>query len=346
MVFSYYFYKYPYILLWHIKNLIGKTDDMAFYCADPLDYEMFQPIQKHLPKMKIIAKNNKVKKYLDKKGIEFIGMPAFPKVVIMARQTPYKFPVNRIVKFGFDHGLYQFKRWTSPKNYNGFNIYFVSSEEQVNTAKKLGINTVKAIGYPKLDKAFNGEYDQIFLNSIKESRKINPDKKTIIFSSTWDVAGLSALPKWIDKLELLTDDYNILVTVHTWTSQNYITRLISMDRVIFINEYDVTPYLMIADIFVGDYSSIIGEFCAFNKPIITFKVPESDRTIPDIVKMIKRISIQIDDFEELRDAIEKCLADPMEKSTERQNANKSMFYALDGNAGIRAANSILEFVNK
>ncbi len=83
-------------------------------------------------------------------------MPSFPNIVIMARQTPYKFPVNKIVKIGFDHGLYQFKRWTSPKNYNGFDVYFVSSSDQVRIANSMGINTVKAIGYPKLDKAFNG----------------------------------------------------------------------------------------------------------------------------------------------------------------------------------------------
>ncbi|MBU1680334.1 MAG: CDP-glycerol glycerophosphotransferase family protein [Bacteroidetes bacterium] len=346
MVFSYYLYKYPYKLLWYINYFIGKTPDLAFYCADPLDYEMFQPIQKFLPEMIIIAKNNKVKDYLVQKGIKYISMPSFPKAVIMARQMPYKFPVDRIIKFGFDHGLYQFKRWTSPENYNRFNIYFVSSSDQVSTARRLGIKTVKAIGYPKLDNAFNGEYDEKFLNIIKSSINIDPDKRTIIFTSTWDVAGLSALTKWIDNLDLLTDKYNILVTVHTWTSPKYIAKLKSMENILFIDEYDVTPYLMIADVLVGDYNSIMGEFCAFNKPIITFKVPESDRTIPEIITMIANISLQINDFNELPDALEKCICNPDEKSVERQKANNIFFYALDGKAGERAAKIITDLIEE
>lgn len=344
MVFSYYLYKYPYKAIWYFNRLFKRTHQLAFYCADPLDYEMFRPIQKFLPPMKIIAKNSKVKKYLNKKGIVYISMPAFPDAVIMARQTPYKFPVDKIIKVGFDHGLYQFKRWTSPRNYNGFDVYFVSSSQQVKTAGKLGIYTVEAVGYPKLDNAFNGTYNFEYLDTLKKNIGINPDKKTIIFTSTWDVAGLSALPKWIDGLETLTENYNVLVTVHTWTDPNYISRLRSMPGVVFIEEYDVTPYLMIADAFVGDYSSIIGECCAFDKPIITFRVPESDRTIPEILDLIKNISIQIDDFNELQGVLEKCLCDPDIKSAERKAANKILFYALDGKAGKRAADRILSLI--
>jgi CDP-glycerol glycerophosphotransferase (TagB/SpsB family) len=305
---------------------------------------MFKPVKKYLPGMTIIAKNNKVKKYFDEKGIKYTCMPAFPKVVIMARQTPYKFPVDKIIKFGIDHGLYQFKRWTSPEHYNGFNIYFVSSDVQAETAKKLGITTVQAIGYPKLDNAFNGEYDEKLLNRIRSEKNINPGKKTIIFTSTWDVAGLSALTRWIDKIDSLTSEYNILVTVHTWTLPKYITKLKSIKGVTYLDEYDVTPYLMIADVLVGDYNSLIGEFCAFDKPIITFQVPESDRTIPEILTMLESISIRINNFGELHGAIKRCIQAPNAKTIERKKANKILFSALDGKAGKRAAEKILESI--
>ncbi len=103
---------------------------------------------------------------------------------------------------------------------------------------------------------------------------------------------------------------------------------------------------MIADIFVGDYSSIIGEFCAFDKPIITFKVPESDRTIPDVIKMIKDISIQINSFDQLNKAIEHSLKFPNEKSDQRKMANKILFDNLDGKAGYRAAIIINDFLKE
>jgi len=342
----YYIYKYPYKIFWHLINFIGKTKKIVFYCADPLDYEMFLPIKKHLPPVSIIAKNKKTREYLNSKGIEYLRMPVFPQTVIMARHSPYKFPVKNIAKVGFDHGLYQFKRWTSPKYYNGFDIYFVSSSEQVKTAKQLGIKTTKAIGYPKLDNAFNGTYNDAYLNNLKDKINLDPKKKTIIFTSTWDVDCLSALQRWIDKVASLTEKYNILITVHTWTSPQYIKKLKSIEGAIYLNEFDVTPYLMIADIFVGDFNSMIGEFCALDKPIITFKVPESKRAIPEVREMIKRISLQIDDFDEIHAAIEQSLINPNERSLERKKANEIIFYKLDGNAGKRAAEEIKNLLER
>jgi CDP-glycerol glycerophosphotransferase (TagB/SpsB family) len=291
-----------------------------------------------------VAKNKKTKNYLAERNINYKSMPFFPKIVIMGRHEPYKFPGKQIVKIGFDHGLYQFKRWTSPRNYNAFNVYFVSSEKQVENAKKLGINSTFAIGYPKLDNAFNGTYNEEFLQKLKEKIIIDPNKKTIIFTSTWNTEGLSALEKWIDRVSELTSNFNILLTVHTWTSEKNIQKLRDIKNAHFIEDFDVTPYLMISDIFVGDYNSLIGEFCAFDKPIITFKVPDSKKEIPEIKTLIQSISIQINEFDEIYSAIEKCIENPNEKSLERQNANKIFYLKLDGKAGERAALKIKEFL--
>ncbi|MCB9206848.1 MAG: CDP-glycerol glycerophosphotransferase family protein [Ignavibacteriales bacterium] len=343
MVFSYYIYKYPYKISWYIKSLFG-LDNIAFYCADPLDYEMFEHINKYLPKVTIIAKNKKTKIYLSAKGINYKTMPVFPKVVIMGRHEHYKFDVKRIIKIGFDHGLYQFKRWTSNKYYNGFDVYFVSSQDQVEIAKKRGIKSTVAIGYPKLDNAFNGTYNDEYLNKIRLRHNINSSKKTIIFTTTWNVDGLSAIEKWIYRINELTDDFNILLTAHTWTEPKLLNELKNIKNAVFLEEFDITPYLMIADIFVGDYNSLIGEFCSFDKPIITFKVPDSDRSIPEVKELIKKISIQIDEFSEIKEAINKCIQFPTEKSEERQKANKILFYKLDGLAGKRAADIILNLM--
>lgn len=345
MTLSYYLYKYPFKLAWHIKNVIKKINLPVFYCADPLDYEMFKHTGKYLPELKIVAKNSKTRKFLASKGIRYLRMPVFPSIVIMGRHSPYKFPVDKIVKIGFDHGLYQFKRWTSPDNYNGFNIYFVSSTKQVEIAKKKGIKSTFAVGYPKLDNAFNGTYDEKYLDEIKNKIKFDNNKKTIIFTTTWDVAGLSAIGRWIDKIELIKNNFNILVSVHTWTKEKYKEKLRSINGINFIEEFDVTPYLMIADFFVGDYSSIIGEFCAFNKPIITFKVPKSDRTIDEIDELIKSISIQIDSFSQLIPAINYYEENPKYKSENRITANKILFLRLDGKAGERMAEEIRRYFN-
>ncbi len=344
MVASYYLIKYPYSFLWKIAKLTGKLENVVFYCADPLDCEMFEPIQKHLPPIKIVAKNKKTRNYLDSKGIKYSFPPVFPKAVIMARHAAYKFPHPEIIKIGFDHGLYQFKRWTKPENYNAFDVYFVSSPNQVQIAKSLGITTTKAIGYPKLDPAFDGTYNEKFLNEIRSQLGIDKNKPTIIFTSTWNVEGLSALDRWIDRVGELTNQYNILLTVHTWTEQSKIERLKKIEGAIYLDKFDVTPYIMISDVFIGDYNSLIGEACALDKPIITFRVPESKRAIKEVREMIANISIQIDSFDEIRNAISRCLKNPNEKKLEREEANKIMYLALDGKAGLRAAEEITRLV--
>lgn len=345
MVFSYYLYKYPYKFIWYFKKFF-KLEEIIFYCADPLDYEMFLPIQKYLQKITIVAKNKKTKDYLSEKKIEYKTMPVFPKLVIMGRHEHYKFPVEQIVKIGFDHGLYQFKRWTSSKNYNGFNVYFVSSEDQVSKAKARGIKSTVAIGYPKLDNAFNGVYNKEYLELIKRKAKIDSHKKTIIFTSTWNVDGLSQIHKWIDEVQTLTDKFNILLTAHTWTEEKFLTKLKEVKNAVYLEDFDITPYLMISDFFVGDYNSLMGEFCAFNKPIISFKVPPSDRAIPEVVELIKKISVQIENFDEIYNAINSYMRNPNLKADERQKANQILFYKLDGKAGERAANIIKNYLEK
>jgi hypothetical protein len=255
--------------IWSLLKLFKLTSGVAFYCADPLDYEMFQPIKKHLNfPISYIAKNKKTREFFKSLNIPYKSLPSFPDVVIMARETAYKFPHRKIVKIGFNHGLYQFKEWTFTKWYNDFDVFFMSSENQVEIAKRRGVKTAVAIGYPKLDKAFDGTYNESALLKIKNDLNLDPDKKTVIFTSTWNTHGLSALNRWVDKVGTLSDKYNILLTAHTWTEQKYIEIMKNTPGVIYLDEIDITKYLMISDVFIGDYNSLIGEFCALEKQFL------------------------------------------------------------------------------
>jgi len=332
--------------LWYLKKLRGQTIPLAFYCADPLDYYMFQPICDHLDMpVAYIAKNKKTRDFFSARNIPYVRFPAFPDVVIMARHAAYKFPVKAIRKIGFDHGLYQFKRWTSSKYYNLFDVYFVSSPRQTELARERGINTTRAIGYPKLDKLFNGAIDADRLNALRRDLKLDPQKKTIIFTSTWNIGGLSALDRWVDRVGELTETYNVLLTVHTWSDPAAIAKLRRVPGAVYLDAFDISPYLPLCDVFVGDYNSLIGEFCALDKPIITFRVPLSSRAVPEVHALIGRISYQIDTFDEIIPALRHCIAHPDEKSAERQKANSVFYLKLDGKAGKRAAKYIRVFTN-
>jgi CDP-glycerol glycerophosphotransferase (TagB/SpsB family) len=346
MVFSYYIKKYPYKAMWKLSRWFGKQPKISAYIAMPMDYIVLKPVLKYLPDMHYIAKNSQTLEYLKSEGIENVSKFGYPDVVIMCRHSTYRFPEEKIIKIGFRHGAYHFKAFVSADNYNTFDLYFMTSQKEVVIAKELGIVSAVSGGFPKLDPVFDGTMNDEYLHPFREKAKLEPNKKTILFCTTWDGSGMSAIEKWADRLDELTADYNIIVTLHPWVSQKYYKMIEKNPKVYLINENDVLPFLIIADVMVGDISSIIGEFCALDKPIITFKVQSGKRIVPEIIEIISNISLQINDFSELNDAIAHSLNNPNEKSPARQAANQIMFDTLDGKSGERAAQVIKEFIAK
>ncbi len=345
MVLSQYIYQYPYRLIWRALKSMNQLAQTVSYCADPMDYVVLKPVLKHLPPMPVIAGNRRTIRYLREQGIRAKKLPCFPQAVIMSRHAAHKFPEQKIVKIGFRHGPYHFKNFANVRYYNAFDVYFFTSRRELELAKGMGITCGRIIGFPKLDPVFDGSYDEQFISQFRNGLQIDALKKTVIFTATWDGSGMSAIHQWNDRIESLTDYYNILVTVHPWTSQHYIRRLKGLKNIHFIDDPNVLPYLMIADVLVGDMSSIIAEFCTLNKPIITFAVPETRRTNIEITSLIRDISLRITHFDDIRAAIEKSIEQPMEKSEQRLKATALMFDTLDGGAGKRAAKIIEEIIH-
>jgi len=326
--------------MWYFLKLLRRNPTAVVYCADPMDYIVLEPVINYLPEIPVVARNKKTVIYLRELGISSRRLPCFPKGAIMCRHAAHKFPEKKITKIGFRHGAFHFKAFASARYYNAFDLYFVTSQQEVEEAGRNGIKTARAIGFPKLDRAFNGLINQEKLVVTKRKANLDSGKKTIIFTATWDKSSMSAIHRWIDKISDFSIKYNVLVTVHPWTSKKYLNKLNKVEGIFFIQDPDVLPYLMIADVLVGDTSSIIAEFCALDKPIITFRVTDTKRTVPEINQLLKEISIQIEDFSELQDAVEYSLNNPGERSEDRQKANRMMFDQLDGLAGKRAAEII------
>jgi CDP-glycerol glycerophosphotransferase (TagB/SpsB family) len=339
MVFSYYLYKYPYKFTWYLFKLFKKNPDVVAYCADPLDYVVLEPILKYLPRVETVVKNRKTARYLKMRRIKFKRMPCFPEAVMMCRHAAYKFPEQKIVRIGFRHGAFHFKSFANARYYNAFDLYFMTSQKEVEEAIAKGIKSARAVGFPKLDPIFNGTINAVTIEAARLKSNMDRARKTIIFTATWDKSGMSAIQKWIDHIDDFALDYNVLVTVHPWMSQIYVEKL-KKEGIFFIDDPDILPYLKLADVLIGDTSSIIAEFCALDKPIVTFKVGEAKRTVPGITRLLEDISIQVESVAQLKHAIEYCLNNPGEKGEARQKANRMMFDQLDGQAGRRAAEMI------
>ncbi len=342
MVLSYYIIRYPYGLVWRIKHLLGRTEGVVLYCANTLDYQIFAPVQKHLKPLPVVARNKKVQQQLAAMGVKASRLPCFPEGVIMCRQAAYRFPAPGIRKIGMRHGAYHFKPFANPDSYNQLDLFFMTSTTEVEQARAAGIRCAVAVGYPKLDPAFDGTIGRERLQHLRRELCLDPERKSILFTATWDRSGLSAIAQWVGRLAPLAERYNILVTAHPWTAEKYIDRIRSTAGVRFIDTPDIVPFIMLADVCVGDASSILAECCALDKPMVTFATPPGKRTVPHVHEMIRDFSLQIEEASQLDAAIRRCLDAPEEKRKQRAAANRIMFDTLDGQAGRRAASEILK----
>jgi CDP-glycerol glycerophosphotransferase (TagB/SpsB family) len=344
MVLSYYLRKVPYASTWHALRMLGRNPDVLAYCSEPLDYVVLEPVLRHLSPFPVIARNRRTAAYLAQRDVQPCRLPSFPKAVIMCRHAAHRFPVRRIVKIGFRHGAYHFKQFANARYYNAFDIYFVTGRHEEDEARAHGIRTARAIGFPKLDPAFDGTYGPETLQTYREAARIDPSRKTVLFTATWDRSGMSAIGEWIGRVDSLAEQYNVLATVHPWTSRKYQAALRASEGACFVEDPNVIPYLLISDVLVGDSSSIIAEFCALDKPIVTFELPETARTVPEVTAMLERISTRITETAQLGPAIEAGLANPGAMSDQRRRTSEMMFDRLDGQAGRRAADVIRELV--
>lgn len=346
MVFSYYCLWAPYKIAWGIAKLFSKKKRYYLHLEDPLDYYLFANIEKHLDELRLVADRSsiipKLKELVGKDRKIYRYPFCFPDGVIMFRNAAWKYPVKRMVKIGLQHGAYSFKRFPKAYYFNMFDIFLMTSEKDVRELKAKGVRTVKAIGYPKSDSLLDGSYTPEYLKSLRDKLKLDKDKLTILFSATWDGSGMSAIHKWYNRLNEIADSYNIIVIVHSRMSESYKASLRQVKGISFIEEMNIYPYLLLADVFIGDTSSIIAEFCIVNRPLITFSIKPTERTLPATIELIKAVSLQIDDFEELPQAIELALKQEEEMSKRRREAISIMIEPLDGKAGQRAAEEIVK----
>ena len=350
MNYSQYVIYVPYTVTWYLvrflRRLFRRPPALAFYCGNTLDYVVMRGVIARFPRARVVAKRRRTRRRLrEEYAVRRCGLyPAFPDVVVMARHVARKFPGAGIRRIGMRHGAYHFKDFVSARRYNAFDAYMVTSGREVELARRKGIESAVAVGFPKLDPAFDGTVTGEDLAGLEERIGMDPDRPTVVMTATWERSRMSAVDKWIGRLDELAARYNVLVTLHPWVSDEYAEKARRAPGVCYIEGRDVLPYLMLADVMVADMSSIVAEFCALDRPIVGFRVTEGTRLSVEIQQMMDEISLQVEDFEGMMEAIDMSLADPGELSEARKRWNRIMFDSLDGRAAERAAGVIRKYL--
>ncbi len=220
-------------------------------------------------------------------------------------------------------------------------------------------------GNAKFDDWFNNTLNKKQITELEE--RLDPQKKTLLYLPTH--GDLSSVDILAEKLESISDMYNIIVKLHYYITREEPERvaLLSNKKFLLYNDdTDLLPLLKKADAVISDNSSVIFDTILADKPILvadfwddTFfnedhrELKEVPRGIAgaltfseSIEQEIKRQNqvVTLKKNESLSTKILETLEDTEEMSSNRKLLREKLFSFNDGNCGRRGADVILKLL--
>jgi hypothetical protein len=258
---------------------------------------------------------------------------------------------------------------------NSCDIYFGCAPGELDYFKQYGGDEFPAdrfvpVGSPHTDAlagyANQGEASRRIL---KQEIGLDPDIPVILVTSHWTPDSI--LRTWgletLAALEPLTAQYCIVQSAHRgiWDFPVYDTFRADFDtykeakvfdsktlyqelhtycrnrsRVRFLPDLDTWKMLAISDLLIGDYSSIITEYCVFDRPIVFSN--RRDRFSEEInYQRYAAACGAADSPDELVDAVTRELASPEQRSNARKELADTFIWNL-GNAAAKTADEIIK----
>lgn len=210
-------------------------------------------------------------------------------------------------------------------------IVCVPGRYHENIMRKIISRPVVATGMAKLDRAFSGDMTRA---TVIGQYGLPQDYRYILFAPTFN-DELSAIPFVEDRIgSVLADDRTaLIIKLHGSTTQEYqkmYRRLVEKDpRIIFADELDITPLLVLADVMISDVSSAMMEFAALDKPLVLFNNPNwasyKNYTPSDIEFCWRDIGMQVSDLRQMQEAVRHCFAHPNELCEKRKLYTDQLF---------------------
>ena len=314
-----------------------------FYISKKYSIPIIQPLVESLKRTEhefAYFVSEKVNKNIPDEWKEFLIMNEVEKAINYHPGfviVPGNFVDPRIpgIKVQIFHGLGVEKR-SHYKIRHFFDVYCTSGPFVTERYKKLQKRykhfLVRETGWPKIDHILNYPSE-----NMKKRFNIPEDKKIILFAPTHSkkmesaTELVSVIPKIIHKNDFW------LIKFHELMNKELIADFKNKlrDNAKFLNDYDITPYLHIADVLISDTSSVIYEFMVLDKPVITYKTQSRNDK-----------GINITDPKDLRKAIDRSLKNPDEFKEKRMKHLEEINPYLDGKISERLINTLLEIKEK
>lgn len=155
--------------------------------------------------------------------------------------------------------------------------YLLVSSQEVKTIYSKALNVpeekIMSIGIPRTDPLFDGEYiHREKKKFIKENRFLDK-KKIILYTPTFrdDEKEYFNMQLNLHMLrECFKDEYVILLKLHPIIRHPYKIEDDLKDFVYDFSKENINNLLMVADILITDYSSVVFEYSLLKKPIIFY----------------------------------------------------------------------------
>ncbi|WP_165767950.1 CDP-glycerol glycerophosphotransferase family protein [Virgibacillus indicus] len=170
------------------------------------------------------------------------------------------------------------------KVYQRFDYVVVGSERMTaifQEAFGLAGNRFLRKGVPRTDFFFNEEMKIKAKQSITHNFPIITEKKVILYAPTYrdDELTMNQIMIDVDKIyDRLKEDYILLISIHPAVTLDDFQMY--PDFLFNVSNYPINHILLISDVLITDYSSVMFEFSLLNKPMVfyAYDLEEYSRT--------------------------------------------------------------------
>jgi len=177
--------------------------------------------------------------------------------------------------------------------------------------------------------------------------------KIILYAPTFN-EELSAIPCIGEQIACVCEpDRYLLIKLHTMTdtaiADSHRRLAQTHPRIRYIEDIDVTPAMVAADILVSDVSSVLVEFMALDRPVIAVNNPLQTKypyyCPTDIEYKVRDACQQVDNAKQLLAAVDQAILNPGLLSDKRCHYADELCWLRDGQAAKRVAAAILDLAD-
>ena len=170
--------------------------------------------------------------------------------------------------------------------HTNYSHVIVSAKEVANyyaEAFNMEVDNIHGYGVPRTDLFFNEDMKKEAINKVYSRYPYLKDKKVVLFAPTFRGTGQTNAKFDVDidlnkLVNNLDDDYVLALKMHPFVSNNI---EFNNDKIVNLSGYDeINDLLLIADMLITDYSSVVFEYSLLERPIIMY-APDKNEYIKE-----------------------------------------------------------------